>query len=213
MLMSPALLQLYASWPRRQQDETAFLACLYSDVQDGVPRHGGVFTRRGIDQVTPGSEPRYYPCHFVIWSGCLYRVAAVRDIGLPNANYVLDWGEGEYGYRVMRAGYKGFIDQHAVLHHNIRGKSFNLIRRKLGPLTITLLEASPIRCYYGCRNMLYFLLYEIGQRRPRLLVRTILGVARQTVGYLLSPRHHGKQIAACCRGFWHGITGNIAARY
>jgi GT2 family glycosyltransferase len=207
------LLDLYASWPPNVQNETAFLACLYSDVQDGVPRHGGVFTLDGIDRVRPGPEQRHYPCHFTIWSGCLYRVAAVREIGLPNANYVLDWGEGEYGYRVMQAGYKGFIHQDAVLHHNIRGKSFNLLKIKLGPLSMTMLEASPIRCYYGCRNMLYFLLYEIAQRRPRMLVRTILGVARQTVSYLLKPRNHGKQIHACFRGLWHGVTGNIAARY
>jgi glycosyltransferase involved in cell wall biosynthesis len=43
------LLDLYASWPQNLQDETAFLACLYSNVQDGVLRHGGLFT---------GSPPR-----------------------------------------------------------------------------------------------------------------------------------------------------------
>jgi rhamnosyltransferase len=207
------LLDLYASWPEDQQDRTAFLACLYSDVQDGVPRHGGIFTADGIGQVSPGPEARYYPCHFTIWSGCLYRLAAVRQIGLPNANYVLDWGEGEYGYRIMKAGYKGFIDQEAILRHNIGGKSFKLIKIALGPLAVTMLEAPPIRCYYGCRNMLYFLLYEIARRRPKLLLRTMVGVARQTVSYLLKPRNHRAQILACMRGFWHGVTGNIAARY
>jgi rhamnopyranosyl-N-acetylglucosaminyl-diphospho-decaprenol beta-1,3/1,4-galactofuranosyltransferase len=207
------LLGLYAGWPQEQQEQTAFLACLYSDVQDGVPQHGGQFTADGIDQVRPEPEAPYYACHFVIWSGCLYRMAAVRQIGLPNPDYMLDWGEGEYGYRVMQAGFQGFIHQGAILHHNIRGKSFNLLKGRLGPLTITILEAPPIRCYYGCRNMLYFLLYESGQRHPRLVVRTILGVARQTAGYLLRPRNHGEQIIACCRGFWHGLTGNIAARY
>jgi rhamnosyltransferase len=207
------LLDLYTGWPQIQQDETAFLACLYSDVQDGVPQHGGIFTEYGIDQVEPPPGARYYPCHFVIWSGCLYRLAAVRLIGLPNPDYVLDWGEGEYGYRVMQAGYKGYIDQNALLHHNIRGKSFNLNRVKLGPLTFTMIEAKPIRCYYGCRNIIYFLLYERPQGRGRLLLRTTLGVARQTVSYLLRPRDYREQLLACCRGVWHGVTGNIAARY
>src|SRR5947208_12840142 len=69
------LLGLYAEFPEALQAQTAFLACLYSDVQDDVPRHGGIFTSEGIDQVRPAPEPRHYPCHFTIWSGCLYRLA------------------------------------------------------------------------------------------------------------------------------------------
>jgi hypothetical protein len=38
-------------------------------------------------------------------------------------------------------------------------------------------------------------------------------VANLTISYLLQPRNRGKQILAGLRGLWHGITGNIAARY
>jgi len=208
------LLDLYAGWPQDLQDETAFIACLHSNVQDGVPQHGGLLTRDGIVSAAPGPEERYYPCHFVIWSGCLYRLAAIRQIGLPNSDYVLDWGEHEYGYRVMKAGYKGFVDQDAGLHHNIRGHtSYTLDKVKLGRLTVTFLETKPIRCYYGCRNRIYFLLYEVAQGRRWLILCTVLGVARQTVSYLLRPRNHREQLLACFRGIWHGVTGNIAARY
>jgi GT2 family glycosyltransferase len=208
------LLDLYNGWPQNLQDATAFLACLHSNIQDGVPRHGGLFTDAGIGEASPTPEARHYPCHFTIWSGCLYRVEAVRRIGLPNQNYVLDWGEGEYGYRVMRAGYKGFIDQDALLHHNIRGSlSFTPVKVRAGPLAITLFEFSPIRLYYQSRNMVYFVLYDIARMQPGLVLRTILGVARQTAGFLLVPRSHRKHLLACVRGLWHGVTGNIAARY
>jgi GT2 family glycosyltransferase len=208
------MLELFANWPQDQQDETAFLVCLHSNVQDGVPRHSGLFTARGIAEARPDGGERFYQCHFVIWSGCLYRMAAVRQIGLPNPDYMLDWGEGEYGYRVMKAGYKGFTDQASILHHNIRGHlSFNPIEVKLGPTKFTLYEFSPLRLYYQSRNMIYFLLYEFAQSRPRLLAWTMLGVARQVVGFLLRPRNHRKHLVACLRGFWDGVTGNIAARY
>jgi GT2 family glycosyltransferase len=208
------LLDLYAGWPQELQDETAFLACLHSNIQDGVARHAGIFTRRGIDQASPGPEARYYLCHFTIWSGCLYRLAAVRQIGLPNPDYMLDWGEGEYGYRIMKAGYKGFTYQDSLLHHNIRGPlSFNRIEIKFGPTAFTLFEFKPIRIYYQSRNMVYFLLYEIEQGNRGLLLRTILGVLRQGVGFMLRPRHHGRHLVACIRGLWHGLTGNISARY
>jgi GT2 family glycosyltransferase len=208
------LLDLYAGWPQSQRDETAFLACLHYNVEDGVPRYGGLFTERGHAPNRPLPHLRYCQCHFTIWSGCLYRLEAVRQIGLPNADYVLDWGEGEYGYRVMKAGYKGFIDQHATLRHNIRGYTSSIPANvKLGPATFSFYEYAPIRCYYSSRNMLYFIIYDSAQRNPRLILRTLLSAGKLMMNFLVRPRHHGEHILACIRGVWHGFTGNIAARY
>jgi GT2 family glycosyltransferase len=208
------LLDLYDSWPSDQQNETALLACLHFNVGETEPRHGGIFTEDGMAEARPEPRSRHYLTHFTIWSGCLYRLAAIRHTGLPNADYALDWGEGEFGYRVMKAGYKGFTHQDAILHHNVRGySSFTPIEVKLGLAKFTFYEFPPIRCYYTSRNMLYFLLYEIAHRRPRLLLWTLLGVAKQMAGFLIRPRHHREHLLACVRGFWHGVTGNIAARY
>ena len=210
------LLDLYSSWPQNRQEETGFLACLPYNMQDGAPLYGGVFTQSGFARASPTPAEHYYPCHVTIWSGCLYRLAAVRQIGLPNPNYVLDWGETEYGYRVMKAGYQGVIDQDAVLRHNIRGyPSLAEAAFKLGPITLRLFEFPPIRCYYTCRNSLYFALYDYdsAQGRFRLILHAVLGLARLTVNFLLRPRTRSEQIVACSRGVWHGVTGNIAARY
>ena len=205
------LLDLYAGWPRSLQEETAFLACLPYNVKDGFPYHASVFSRRGLDAVRPKQGERYYPCHATLWSGSLYRLAAVRRIGLPNPDYVLDWGENEYAYRVMKAGYKGFMHQDAVLRHNIRGyTSLTTIEDKFGPATVTFYEFPAIRCYYLCRNTFYFALYDAAEEHFRLLC---VGMLILTLKFLMRPRHHGGQIGACLRGLWHGITGNIAARY
>ena len=208
------LLDLYAGFPSSLQQETAFLACLHFNVQDGNPQHGGLFTRRGLAPSWPVPGARHYPCHYVIWSGCLYRLAAIRKIGLPNANYVLDWGEGEYGYRIMKAGYKGFIHQDAILHHNIRGRTSMIpVEVKLGPAKLTLYEFPPIRCYYTCRNVLYFGLYDFMEERFGFMRGVGWRVFRMPLGFMLRPRTHAAHILACIRGLWHGITGNIAARY
>jgi GT2 family glycosyltransferase len=172
-----------------------------------------MFTEHGVAPNEPALDARYYPCHFTVWSGCLYRLAAVRQIGLPNPDYVLDWGEGEYGYRVMKAGFKGFVYRSAILHHNIRGyKSVAPVTIRRGAETVTVYEFPAIRCYYSCRNMLYFVLYDSRGRRRQFL-RSVYGPAKLTLGLMLHPRNHGKHIRACLRGVWHGITGNIAARY
>jgi GT2 family glycosyltransferase len=207
------LLALYEGWPLEQRDETAFLACLHYNADDGIPRHGSVFSRYRLRPVTPTPDERYYPCHVTIWSGCLYRLAALRRVGLPNPDYVMDWGEGEYGYRVMKAGYKGFICQNALLRHNLRGTSVTSIERKLGPITLRLREFAPVRCYYVCRNLIYFALYDAAAGRVRLLCGAVRWVIPLTLNFLLRPRHHGPQIRACLRGLWDGVTGNIQARY
>jgi hypothetical protein len=154
-------------------------------------------------------------------------LAAVRRIGLPNPNYVLDRGELEYAYRVMKAGYKAFMHQDAILRHNVRGTP-SLIPKdlKVGPVTINFYDLPPIRCYYTCRNTLYFALYDVAEGRFGEMWRVgpspgrpgwMSGVAWRvlllTLNFLLRPRGHARQIQACFRGIWHGVTGNIAARY
>jgi glycosyltransferase involved in cell wall biosynthesis len=221
------LLDTYAGWPSSLQEETAFIACLPLDQPEGQPRHGRLFTRDGRVVVTPAPEQRCYLCHVTIWSGCLYRLAAVRRSGLPNPDYVLDRGELEYAYRVMKAGYKAFVHQDAVIRHNIRGAPVPK-RIKGGPITLNFFEAAPIRCYYICRNTLYFALYdstegwraklhELWRLRSATGRSLMSGVAWQaalfTLNFALRPRGNGAQIRACLRGIWHGLTGNIAARY
>ena len=225
------LLGLYAGWPQDLQDQTAALACLPYNQVDGLPLHGSLVTRFGRVVVRPAPEQRVYPFHVTVWSGTLYRLAAVREIGLPNPDYVLDWGEYEYGYRVMKAGYKAFIHQDAVMKHNVRGnQSLQPFQLKLRPLTVIFYEDPPIRCYYVCRNTLYFTLYDYDDKRFGLLrgalwrVRPapgrpglMRGVVWQllffVVNFMLRPRTRTAQILACCRGIWHGLTGNIAVRY
>jgi GT2 family glycosyltransferase len=232
------LLDLYAEFPQDLRNDTALLACLPHNQADGRPLDGTILTRRGRIVVRPTPPQRYYSIHVTIWSGALYRLAAVREFGTPNLDYVLDMGEYEYGYRMAKAGYRAFMLQDAGLQHNIRGaRSLSLVTRKLGPLRLTFCEDPPIRCYYLCRNMLYFTLYECIDGRLGLLERVAWpfrgvlwrvrfasgnsalkpGVVWQVLlfacNFLLRPHNHRREIAACFRGIWHGITGNISARY
>ena len=223
------LLDLYAGWPSSLQEETAFISCLPLNEPEGQPLHGRLFTRNGRAVVTPEPEQRYYMCHVKIWSGCLYRLAAVRRVGLPNPDYSMDRGELEYAYRVMKAGYKGFIHQDAVLRHNFhRAPGLSSKRVKAGPVVLTFYELAPLRCYYTCRNTFYFTLYDSTEKplakfremfrlRSRPGRSALSGVAWQaaflTLNFALRPLTHGAQVRACLRGIWDGITGNMGARY
>ena len=60
---------------------------------------------------------------------------------------------------------------------------------------------------------LYFALYDATEGRFRLFGGAARRVVPLTLNFLLRPRNHGAHIRACLRGLWHGVTGNIAARY
>jgi len=221
------LLDSYAGWPASQREETGFVSCL--PVNPGETLHGRLFTPHGRFLIAPEPEPRCYPCHVKVWSGCLYRLAAVRRIGFPNADYFIDRGELEYAYRVMKAGYKGYIHQDSILRHNFHGApGLDRQRVKLGPFTLTFYELAPLRCYYVCRNTLYFTLYDLQDgaiAKFRELFRltsrpgrgALSGVAWQaallTLNFALRPRTHRAQFRACLRGLLDGVTGNVAARF
>jgi GT2 family glycosyltransferase len=208
------LLGVYAELSEPVKDRIGFVACLPRNEGDDRPHHGAALTRNGLAIARPNPGERYYFCHVSIWSGCLYRLAAVRRVGLPDPSYVLDWGEFEYGNRLMKAGYQGIIHQGSILRHNIRGApSLNPVEIKLGFATATAYEFPPIRCYYMCRNMLYFVIYDVAAGRLRLGLRVTWTVFKLTANFLLRPRNHGKQIVACFRGIWDGVTGNVIARY
>lgn len=221
------MLELYDSWPANQQERTGFIACLPRTEPEGAPLHGQLFTRHGRFAVKPKPGESFYPCQITIWSGCLYRLAAIRRVGLPNRDYFIDRGEVEYGYRMMKAGYHGFIHQGAELRQDVSIFSFSK-RLKVGPLSVRFYDLPPLRCYYTVRNTLYFALYDQSEGRLSALrelwrVRSrpgrgmMSGIAWQaalfTLNFALRPRNHGEHVRACLLGMWHGVRGNIAARY
>ena len=55
--------------------------------------------------------------------------------------------------------------------------------------------------------------YEFAERRFGLVCTMVKRVLLGPLYVLLRPWRHGKHIRACMRGIWHGVTGNIAARY
>ena len=139
---------------------------------------------------------------------------AVAKIGLPSADYVMDLGELEYGYRARELGFSSYVVFNSVLHQDV-GRKPGVTARifRLGPLSFRLYEMSPLRCYYHVRNMLYFWLYQCRPRRPRRVVRTIVHAIVFPRTFAVRPLSHNRHLIACLRGLWDGLTGNMAARY
>lgn len=178
------------------------------------PRHGIVFTPKGYRRVQPDPLQPFYECDGTIWAGSLYKLAMVQRIGLPSADYVLDWGEYEYGYRGKQCGYRAFMHQDSIVDHNITGQaSFHFSTYRLGPVSFKLIELPPIRCYYVVRNTLYFWLHEYQFRNFYTLLPRLYKISALTVNFLLRPTRRWPELSACLRGIWDGLRKNLQHRY
>ena len=208
------LLTFYERLAAPQKQSVCFLACRIW-TGPGRTRHDPmVFTETGGAMAPLEPDAGYSRCDCALWSGSLFRVAAIAKIGPPRAEYFIDWDELEYGYRARRLGYHGYMIHDAVLRQDVGRDSGIAPRRvRLGPFTFHLHDAQPLRCYYQCRNLIYFWAHEY---RPRRLPQTARVIARSclfTAGFMARPISRPHQAIACLRGIWDGITGNITRRY
>lgn len=186
----------------------------YEGNQTPRPRHGVVFSDRGYARVVPEAGASHYACDATIWSGCMFRLDAVREVGLPPMDYVLDWGEYEYGYRGKRKGFKALMSQESLLDHNIRGHaSFQFTRYGIGPFAFQLIEMPPIRCYYVIRNTLYFWLFEFHGPSLRAALPRIFKMVFLTLNFAVRPISHREHFKACLRGFRDGLAKRMDRRY
>ncbi len=208
------LVGVYGNFTQEERDKTSFLACRVVDHPTGEEHPAFIFTPKSGRPAQRDPNRSYFKCDVAIWSGCLYPLKTVQDVGLPSSHYVLDWGEIEYGFRTKNAGLQGYVVEDAVMYHNIGGvPGLQENQIKVGPFAFTLYELPPIRCYYKIKNQLYFWLHENPNRGIKKIVGVFYRSALFTLNFLVRPKNHGPQIKACFRGFWYGLIGNLEKRY
>ena len=208
------LLAFYEDLPQSEKQHVCFVACRPTTVS-GEPRDRPmVFTESGIDYTPLEADDRYSACDCTLWTGSLYMMSAVEKIGLPSADYVLDVAELEYGYRARQLGYRSYIVHSGVLHQDVgRDPGITTAIRRLGPIGLKLYESSPIRCYYNARNRIYFWLYQCKPRRMGRVFRSILRSLAITSSFAVRPVSRRRQLVACLRGIWDGLTMHMERRY
>jgi GT2 family glycosyltransferase len=207
------LVQCYQSLSPELQASTWWLSSLPKEAGSGFVHHGCVLTPRGIEMVDPPHQPLYYQCHTNMWTGSFYRLDAVKDVGLPDPNYVLDWGDVIYGYEGMIRGYTGFLDQSSVVLHNQHTVD-TVHFRSVGVRLVKLFYSPPIRFYYLWRNSTYFWLYKYkGGNSVRLTWVHFLQYLKWLIKAALFIKGPGPILLACLRGMWDGLHARLENRY
>src|SRR5262249_23432254 len=97
-----ALANLLAFYQGLPSEERERVCCLASNMISprGVPQAQPMaFTEADVRFVPVDREAQATRIDFYKWSGALFRLSGVYRIGLPSADYFIDFGELEYGYR------------------------------------------------------------------------------------------------------------------
>ena len=132
------LIELYGSFPDELREQIRVLASSPGEPGEGASRkHRGWirFTIRGYELILPDPEQLFYECDANVWTGSLFKLAAVSKTGLPPADYVLDMGEFQCGYLGKLRGYRTFIHTGSVVEHNIGGHAAAHFRsHRFGPI-------------------------------------------------------------------------------
>jgi rhamnopyranosyl-N-acetylglucosaminyl-diphospho-decaprenol beta-1,3/1,4-galactofuranosyltransferase len=208
------LLAFYDGLPPEQQER---VYCLASNMMSapGVPQDQPmVFTESGVEFVPVDPAKPAMRIDFYKWSGALFRMQAVSKIGLPSADYFIDFGELEYGYRASLLGFHGYMVTTAAVHQDV-GRLPGVMNRaaRFGPFKLRSYDLSPLRCYYRVRNLIYFWVYERRPRRPQWVFRSIRSGLFFPRNFVLRPVSCRRHLAACVRGFWDGLTMHMERRY
>jgi len=160
--------------------------------------------------VTPSAEQLRQPAWFadlVYSSGCMIRREVIEKIGLPRADFFMDFFDFEFCLRARSHGYKIAVITAAQLTHEV-GKAQQV---RLAGWSHLWPGYAPWREYYFSRNITYAVwwLYPSGQTK-RFVARHL---ARHAAGVVLfSP-----QKLACLRrmaqGFWDGRRARLGVRF
>jgi rhamnosyltransferase len=210
------LLRLHDSFSREERRRIGILATC--PVLDGEPLYVRLLlSPRGLKQAPLNPEEPFGECDTAIWSGSLYRIDAVRKVGLPRFgrdghwhDFALDYGDLEFGFRIKEAGYKVLVHPSSFLDHRIGSE------RRVRWLGRTLVVSDhPLqRRYLSARNMVYFWLY-LHPRRRLLGSLTFLSAAlgKGMLVTLLVETDPWPKIGAWVRGARDGVFKRLDRKF
>jgi GT2 family glycosyltransferase len=198
-----------------EREQVCFLACRLMNAEGEVRHAPVIFTDSATKYVPIEPDAAHTPCDCFIWTGSLFRMAAVARIGLPSADYVLDVAEFEYGYRARQIGFTSYMVHSGITHQDV-GRAPGVVVTQawnIGRWRFAFREISPIRAYYASRNLIYFWLYQCRPVRPRRIVRSTAQILVYLTSFALRPFSHHRQLIASLRGLWDGLTAHMERRY
>lgn len=169
-------------------DRTAMFASWLIDDTGTVARLGSGWRNRRLPLVEPPPGGGPYPVDVLIFAGALVNTAAVRELGVPKAEYFMMWEEMEYCVRARRAGWAVYI----------------LPAPLVETLHVGAASAPPWRLYYQTRNHLAM---AFDHRSAAEIWHWAVRQAKFTAVTLVRQDRKVARTKARALGAWHALRG------
>ena len=142
----------------------------------------------------------------VISSGSLIYREAIKDVGLPRADFFIDFVDHEYNLRVRKKGYQIVYIPKSIIYHEIGN---TIIVRSVTHFGKRWPSANhpPWRLYYMVRNQVYTHLHEF--RNYKALRFTILKILKMMIGILLHYQGKRQRFMYIVLGFRDGLKKRL----
>lgn len=191
----------------QQGRKAAVLACLPAHAQSGLSYPGLLWQER---LVPPPVEVLKQPIWFVdatISSGTMVRRDAVEAVGLPRADFFMDFVDFEYCLRLRRHGYEIAVVRDSVLDHTLgTPRTFQFLGYKKAWS-----DHAPWREYYISRNHTYVVWHFYPHLKSRIFM--LMRLARHGAAILLFSEHRLANFQMMVRGFLDGRAGRLGIRF
>jgi GT2 family glycosyltransferase len=174
------------------------IATAADDRVAGVGGGGAVFDwatgrLRGVHTGAPGNP---VPADYLKSGWCpLYRLDAIRDVGVFDPAHFFGFDDLEFGLRLRRAGWELLVCDSVAGGGHAAGPAW-----RVGPLDW--------RRYYSLRNLVY-LLRSHGRVATAARVSLISGLAKPLVNLAIEPTLAARHLALNARALRDGWTGRL----
>jgi GT2 family glycosyltransferase len=160
--------------------------------------------------VKPSAELTREPIWFadlVISSGCMVRRDVVEKVGVPRADFFIDFVDFEYCLRVRSQGYKIAVISRAKLAHEVG----NARKVQLPGYSRLWPVQPPFREYYISRNLAYAAWWLYPNHDTK---RFVVGyLARRAGGVILFGSKKPACLKKMLQGFWDGRKASLGIRF
>jgi rhamnosyltransferase len=160
--------------------------------------------------VKPSAELLRQPIWFadlVISSGCMLRRDVVEEVGLPRADFFMDFVDFEYCLRARSQGYKIAVVTDAKVAHEIGAAR----KVRLPGYSSLWPNHAPFREYYMSRNLAYTAWWLYPSRGLKKFA--IRRMFRHAGGVLLFGSHKLACLTKMGQGFWDGCQARLGVRF
>ncbi len=141
---------------------------------------------------------------YLIASGSLIKISALKEIGLMREDLFIDWVDIEWGLRASKLKFEHFIIPRAIMRHSIGDEFIEVGKKKIN-------LHSDIRNYYIVRNACYLLLSSDVDYRWRLNI--FWKIPFYVVFYTFTSKQRFSAFKVLLRACVDGFTGRLGKAF